>query len=92
MQTTDTAAHDLAPHHVAGVAQWGARLQHMTGEELLSLLLRLDRSMTLAQAAQALCRCAPLADTLDTEATRLACLLALTRAETERRRQGGREN
>ncbi len=85
MQTTDTAAHDLAPHHVAGVAQWGARLPHMTGGELLSLLLRLDRSRTLAQAAQASCRGAPLADTLDTEATRLACLWAMTRAEVTRR-------
>jgi hypothetical protein len=60
----------------------------MTGAEVLSLLLRLDRTRAQAQAAKASCRGGPLADTTDAEASRIACLWALTHAEALRRMGG----
>lgn len=84
---TDTAS-DLSAHHVAPTAQWGARLPHMTGAQVLSLLLRIDRSRTLTEAAQGACRAGPLADTMNAEASRVACLWALTHAEALRRMGG----
>jgi hypothetical protein len=89
MQTHDTdAALDLAPHHVAPTAQWAARLPHMTGAQVLSLLLRLDRTKAHAEAAKAACRAGPLANTIEAEAGRAACLWSLTWAEAMRRMGG----
>lgn len=89
MQDTANAALDLRAHHVAGVAQWASRLPQMTGKDLLSLLVRLERSKANAEAAKASCMGGPMTETINAEALRVACLWALTQAEALRR-MGGR--
>jgi azurin len=88
MQTREsrniTAALDLPPHSVAGMARQAAQMRAFTFAQLVAMAARIDRSRANAKAARIPSQDQMNAD-LDQIDVQLACMWALVEAELERR-------